>query len=199
MKIKALITTLAILGTSSVAMARPVTASVSAHASWSFGARPTVVRDRRAPRAVVIDPVRVQRPIYTDNNRLTDGASVYQGTYPAMNLQSSLQGEYLPARNAWVAITEPTRIDNGRQFISDLPNLGRFNALRLQNVTGASSIQQVYIQFQNGQEQIVKLDKCLDRFRSTIDINLTGESRQLKRVIVYGSTDRGSAYQLLAL
>ncbi len=49
MNIKALITML-VLGSSSVAMARPVTVSGSAQANWSYGTAPApIVRDHRTP------------------------------------------------------------------------------------------------------------------------------------------------------
>ena len=65
MNIKALITTLVIAGSSSVAMARPVTYSASAEAQWSFGYNNTspVVRDHRnAPIVVRPAPMPVSQP-----------------------------------------------------------------------------------------------------------------------------------------
>ncbi len=181
LNIKALITTLAIVGTSSAVMAHPIT---------TFTSNGYVIHERLQRRR--FQPIVVERPMFTNNNRLAPDASAYYGTYPILDTSST------PGYRTWGAITEPTRIDRGRQFISDLPDLGRFDMLRLKNVAGTSHVTQVYIQFQNDQEQVVKLDTCLERGNPTIDIDLTGSARQIKRVIVYGSSDRGAAYQLLA-
>ena len=201
MQLKALTVLATVLGTSTVAFARPTTVSASA----SFGVtvttnvhrtplRTVYARIHHTTRPVVLEPgceePSIERPMYPSNNVIADDASVYNGGYPVAGTRY----------NTWLALTQPTRIDRGRQFISDLPtNLGWFHSLRLQNLTGQSAITQVYIQFQNGEEQIVRLNHTMNRWSPTIDIDLKGNARQLKRVIVSGSTNQGSAYQLLAI
>lgn len=206
MKIKALITTLAILGTTSVAMARP-TFSVQAEAQWSFhtGGSP-VVRDHREP-VRTYEPVRIYEPVvrepmmFPDNNTLTADASVYKGPMPIANIKrSQFRGSYsYYVQPQWTAITAPTRIDRSRQFVTDLPDCGAFTTVRLQNTAGSTKISQVLIRFADGGEQLVKLDTTLDRWTSAIDIRLDGGSRKIHGFVVYGSSAYGSAYQILAL
>jgi hypothetical protein len=206
MNIKALITTLAIIGSSSAAMARPVTITAKAEASWSFGTRtPIVVRDHREPvRAPVYQaPVRYEEPrepmMFPSNNALADDASVYRGGYPiATNKRMGYRDSYQWGHSSWVAITAPTRIDRGRQFIPDLPELGYFSTVRLQNVTGTTNVDDVLIRFKDGTEQVVHVNQKLNHWNSTIDIRLDG-ARKIQGFVINGSSAYGSAYQVLAL
>lgn len=191
MKINALITTLAIVGSSSAAMARPVTFSASAEASWGFGYhdRP-VIRDHRYREPV---PAPIREPMmFPSNNALTEDASVYQGPLPAAEDRSYGYGY----SGAWLSITAPTRIDRGRQFVTDLPDLGRFHTVRLYNVTGSTAIGSVLIRFKNGEEQVVHVNQTLDRWSPTIDIRLHG-ARKIHGFVLYGSSAHGAAYQIL--
>lgn len=206
MNIKALITTLAIIGSSSVAMARP-TFTAKAEASWSFGTRTPVVvrdhRDREPVRAPVYQaPVRYeeQEPMmFPSNNALTDDASVYRGGYPtATNKRTHYRDSYQWGYQSWVSITAPTRIDRGRQFIPDLPELGSFSTVRLQNITGTTKIDAVLIRFKDGTEQVVHVNQKLGRWNTTIDIRLDG-ARKIQGFVINGSSAYGSAYQVLAL
>lgn len=218
MNLKALITTFALLGSTSVAMARPATFSVSARASasWNFGTgygQAPVVRDHRGPRPVVAPPVVTdgghehcdsepeERMMFPDNNALTSDASVYKGPVPAASRRNGAASfEYgFPASRQWAALTAPTRIDQGRQFIADLPEIGKFTTVRLQNVTGTTAIGDVLIRFANGGEQIVHVNQKLDRSNPTIEIRLQGGSRALQGFVINGSSAYGSAYQVLAL
>ena len=206
--LKALITTL-VLGTSSVAMAKPASFSVNANATLSWNTNrpaPVVVRDHRP---VVVAPaddcnapdtyfkaVRyVPAPAYNPNNTtLGADSSSYVGAKPWL-ASSFAVGEYYPR---WVALTEPTRIDRGREFITIGSGAGRFSQIRLQNTAGSSHILQVAIEFNSGRTQVVKLDKDLTS-RSSLTIDLDGGKRYINRIVVYGSTGYSSAYQILAL
>jgi hypothetical protein len=207
MKIKALITTLVIAGSSSVAMARPVTVSASAEASWRFGTsqsvrdhryedRPVVVNHRdgyRRPDVVTVLPA----PMHPNNNNIGADASEYVGPRPVVTKRARYESRY--SQSSWMAITAPTRIDAGRQFIRMGAELGSVNRLRLQNTAGESSISQVAIRFVDGQTQVIRVDQKLDRWNPSIALDLDGSSRQIEDIIVYGTTARGSAYQVFAL
>lgn len=201
MKIKALITAL-VLGSSSVAMAQPLTINASARVSWGVGSSGPVVRDHRDARPIVVNDrlrnlPRFQEALYPNNNRLGGDASTYVGPRPAPMMHHG--NGYDSYRPSWLAITEPTRIDRGRQFIAVGTDLGRFRQLRLRNTVGWSMITQIKIDFGNNVIQTVDLNQRLDRYNPVIDIDLDGYARSINRVIVYGSTANGSAYQLLAL
>jgi hypothetical protein len=220
MNIKALITTL-VLGSSSVAVAEPVV-SASAHASWSWGtpnitvapdARVTVIREQRewSPRDHRFDreyryerdrnyyPYRPIRPIYDErfddprNTQVGPNSSVYQG--PIFQIP---QGRYYIRPN-WTAITEPTRIDGGREFIN-IQNAGPVDRLMLRAVAGSTFIEQVAVSFANGDTQVFRgLNATLDGRNPTLQLNVKGRHREVTRVVVYGSSAPRSAYQLMGM
>jgi hypothetical protein len=216
MNLKALITSL-VLGSSSLAMAQP-TATFSAGASVSFGypspSPAVIVRDHRFPtvqpaasdpcntntvtpvpayyrgqRPVAIEPVVYNNPA---NTRINATGSEYVGTMPFQTMRWFRAPE-------WVPVTEPTRIDNGREFFN-LRAAGSFSKIQLFKNRGASFIKQVTIETLNPytgriDTQVVRIDRELT---SSFTIDLAGGRRQINRVIVYGSTAQGSAYQILA-
>jgi hypothetical protein len=204
--IKALIASLALLGSSSVAMARPAASvSVGANASWSFGwssdrnadrdhrhytppADPVYRPDTRYPVAQIPQPLPPQPVIAECNNtRVGADTSSYIGTIGASN------GRW------FTALTEPTRIDAGREFFTLGADAGRFEALKLQAVRGSSYIQQVAVIFKNGRTQVIKVERALDGRNPTLMIDLDGNQREIGRIVVYGSTAPRSAYQILAV
>ena len=212
MNIKALITTL-ILGTSSVAMAKPV---FSAEASVSFGYNSNtrtapVVRDHRyqppvadddcnhAPAQPVVIVRQPSRPFVFEphNTQVGAKASTYVGQKPYLSSANEPWGR----RTRWMALTEPTRIDSNRMFINIGADAGRFSQLKLFNNMGRSHINQVAIELWNDDgtltTQVVRLDRDLTS-NSEITMDLVGRGRLINRVIVYGTTDRNSGFQLLA-
>jgi len=211
MNLKALITSL-VLGSSSLAMAAP-TATFSAGASVSFGypspSPAVIVRDHRMPtvrpaasdpcntnatvpvnyRPVTIEPIVYNNP---SNTRINATGSEYVGTMPFQTMRWFRAPE-------WVPVTEPTRIDNGREFFN-LRAAGSFSRIQLFKNRGATFVKQVTIETLNPytgriDTQVVKIDRELT---SSFTIDLAGGRRQINRVIVYGSTAQGSAYQILA-
>lgn len=210
MNIKALITTFALIGSSSAAMARPATFTVNAEAAWSFGTRTStndrvIIRDHR-PGRVMPAPVQhypVQQPVYGDvrdermmypsNNVLTEDASVYKGPLP-----TARYGYNQYRSSTWITVTAPTRIDRGRQFISDLPDFGLVSRVRLVSNAGQTSIEKVLVRFADGGEQVVTLNRSLNRWYQTIDFQLNG-ARKVASFVVYGSSSNGAAYQILAM
>lgn len=214
MNIKALLTTL-VLGSSSMASADSLT--VHGSVSVSLGnsahpARPVVIQDDCAPvqsapyrpassrpvhqptRPVVVQPV-WQAPVYhPTNTRVGTSVSQYTGV-----IYSARQ--YVRASNDWYDLSEATRIDEGREFFTIGANKGSFRGLRLEALgNGRSYIRQVGIEFADGSRtQVVNFDTRIGRGNSSLTIDLDGNYRQIKRIIVYGSTDVGSAYKLMAL
>jgi hypothetical protein len=161
MNIKAIIASL-VLGSSSIAMASPsVTLSATAQGAYST----TVVRDHRidgaGPRArPVVDQV-----YYRDR-------SPGDWTRPA----------YRP-----VQLASGMHFSDGRTFINVGPQAGRFNTLQISADGGRTLIKQVYVQFDNGQEQIVRdLDRTLIGNQS-LTLDLDGNHRAIRRIVVYGN------------
>ena len=119
-----------------------------------------VVRDHRAP---VAQPV--IQPIYKGWN-----GGRMPPVYRPVLLASGLR---LPA--------------NGKTAINVGAQLGRFGALQINATGGRTFIQQVYVQFANGQWQMVRnLDRMLNGNES-LTVDLDGGRRAITRVIVFGS------------
>ena len=220
MNIKALLTTL-VLGSSSMASADSLTVhgSVSVSLGNSVRPRPVVIDDDCAPvqaapyrpassRPVYQAPVYQQptyRPVIT--TQPVWHAPVYHPTNTIVGTSTSQytgsvasQRRYFAASNAWYDLTEATRIDSGREFFKIGAEKGAFRGLRLEALgNGRSNIKQVVIEFADGQtkSQVVRLDSWIGRGNASLTIDLDGNHRQISRVIVYGSTDVGSAYKLM--
>ncbi|MDQ3363876.1 MAG: hypothetical protein M3680_00385 [Myxococcota bacterium] len=146
---------------------------------------------RRPDVVTVLDP---------DNNTIGADASEYQGARPVVSNRTRYRSSYRPfADRGWTALTEPTRIDAGRQFINLGANLGTFDQLRLHQTAGESTITQVAIKFADGQTQVVRVGQRLNHWNADITIDLDGNARRIEGVVVYGATAEGSSYQLLAL
>ena len=214
---KALVTVL-MLASSSVAMAKPVTYSASASVSFGVNSnpgRPVVIDHRHAP-APVDDcaPAPIAQPVYTppvrtthvrwapqplawnpNNTTLGADSSTYIGGKPV--LQSRFDGRW--GRAQWAAMTEPTRIDRGREFFTFGAQAGSFRQIQLAETAGRSFIQQVAIEFVGGgRTQVVKIDRNLVP-GAPITIDLNGDLRAINRIVVYGTTAQSSAYQILGM
>ncbi|MCW5803231.1 MAG: hypothetical protein KIT31_12680 [Deltaproteobacteria bacterium] len=205
---KALVTVL-MLASSSVAMAKPVTYSASASVSigYNTNSRPVVV-DHRRPAASHTAPVPWQqapqdhcapapvlppRPLQLFPTNVVSGtkASSYVGTKPFLVKNQNRYG--------WVEMTEPTRIEVGRELFTFGAADGRFRKIQLVENAGSSFIQQVAIEFvDGGRTQVVKPNLTLLP-NQPYTIDLTGDARQIKRIVVYGTTAYGSAYQILGM
>jgi hypothetical protein len=76
---------------------------------------------------------------------------------------------------------------DGRTFITVGPQAGRFDTLQISADGGRALIKQVYVQFDNGQEQIVRdLDRTLLGNQS-LTLDLDGNHRAIRRIVVYGN------------
>ena len=176
MNTKALITTLAVLGsTSSLAMAHPAhdpaPVSASAHVSWNTYAPvreypAPIVRDHRyaPPARVTVRPVGRHRG--DDGWGRRDGWG-YDSQPPATILADSLTynaGEY-------------------RKDIV-LQGRGRFNAVTLHEEDGCNFIAEVVIEFMGGAVQSIPVDQTLQPNQS-MTFDLDGTNRAINRIFVY--------------
>jgi hypothetical protein len=185
MNTKALITTLAIFGsTSSLAVAHPATqysasASVSGHVSWNPGAPARVrmvpatplpaptIRDHRyvAPAPIVVRPV-AQRYGHDGDWSRSNGWG-YEREPRATILAEGLTynaGEY-------------------RKDIV-LEGRGRFNTLMVNEEGGCTFIKEVRIEFIGGAVQSIPLNQTLTGNQSMM-FDLDGYNRAINRIFVY--------------
>jgi hypothetical protein len=92
-----------------------------------------------------------------------------------------------PAYRGPVTLASGVTVSNdGRTFINVGRHAGRFGRLEINAESGRTFIKQVYVQFDNGQEQVVRnLDARLGR-NQTVTIDLDGGRRAIRRIVVYG-------------
>lgn len=180
MNTKALITTLAVLGsTSSLAMAQPAPASASAYVSWNTNAAPVgayateyqapIVRDRHyappaPPARVVVRPV-VQPSGGNDWGR-RDG--------------------WGHDRQPRATILADDLTYNAGEYRKDIVLLGRgrFNAVTLHEDSGRNYIAQVVVEFTGGEVQSIPVNQTL-RPSQSMTFDLNGTDRAINRIFVY--------------
>lgn len=147
--LKALITTLFVVGTASVAVAGPA------------------VRDHRT-------------------------APAYQPDVHAKHRSG-------PIRPVWTTLGGVYRPTDGAVSFRVSPAANRFTTLRLQSASGKSLIQRVRIQFANGGQQVVNLNRYISPENPIITIDLKGQARNITQVTVVGRNARASSYNVLAI
>ena len=105
----------------------------------------------------------------------------------------------------WFDLTEATRIDSGQEYFKIGADKGLFRTLKLEALgAGSSRIEKVAIQYTNASGQVrfhnVTFNAKLNaRTRPTITIDLPGNYVSIDGIMIIGSTDRGSAYKILAM
>ncbi|HEY0992385.1 MAG TPA: hypothetical protein VGD80_35275 [Kofleriaceae bacterium] len=199
MNLKTIIASL-VLGSSSLAMASP-SVTFTASAQGSYGT--SVVRDRIDPDCDEPAPAPIaqpyEQPVY--------GQPVYGQPYeqpytqpyeqpyaqPAAYPQGGFWrgGRWLPPAFRPVVLASGMHFaSDGRTFIKVGPQAGRFATLQLSAASGRTFITQVYVQFDNGQEQVIRnLDRVLVRNQS-LTLDLDGNRRGIARIVVYGGDIR---------
>ncbi len=74
-----------------------------------------------------------------------------------------------------------------RKFITVGAQVGAFRKLELNAAGGRTFIKQVYVQFADGQEQVIRnLDRTLSRGEQ-LSLDLDGGRRAIRRIVVYGT------------
>ena len=163
MNIKAIIASL-VLGSSSAALASP---SVTLSANAQYGT--TVVRDHREPVAPA--------PIYTAP---APSQVYYRDTWNRHPLP--------PVFRPVTLASDMHFANDGRSFITVGAQMGRFGKLDITSAGGGRTfVQQVYIEFANGQEQVIRnLNRTLTA-GECLSLDLDGNRRAIKRIVVYGN------------
>jgi hypothetical protein len=167
MNTKAIIASL-LLGSSSVAMATPsVTVTAAVHDSYG-----TAIRDHRNDCACDdnYESPPIMAPGGWSGGGAWDGGRPLPPVYRPVTLASGL-----------------SFANDGRKFITVGSQAGRFATLQINAAGGRTFIKQVYVQFDNGQEQVVRnLDRTLVGNQS-LTLDLDGNRRAIRRIVVYGN------------
>ena len=168
MNIKALITTLAIVGSSSVAMARPATVSANAHvtasAQWSFGTSGPTIRDHRTTNPWVRPAPMPVQPQYFGH--------AYNAGYDRMQRFDLLDDQL--------------NFGAGEYRKDLVPGIAeRYSMLKIDADQGRTYIMKVVVEFADGtSQQQINLDKTL-RAGESLTIDLAGRSHTINRILVY--------------
>jgi hypothetical protein len=169
MNLKAIIAAL-VLGSSSIAIASP-SVSISATAQAGYGTQ--VVRDHRfddnyRTPAPIAQPIAA--PVYSRDDHRDGWRRPMPPVYRPVTLASGMSF----ARD-------------GRTSITVGAQAGRFNTLQISGAAGKTLIKQVYVQFDNGQEQVVRnLNRMLIGDQA-LTLDLDGNHRAIRRIVVYGN------------
>jgi hypothetical protein len=164
-----------LLGSSSLAMAAPAAPGVTV-TTESYGAAD--IRDHRGDttpyyRAPIAPPAAaplIQPISYQGWHPGWDGGRPLPPQYRAVTLASGLR----------LAANSQTTVNVGAQ-------LGRFDKLEIKPTSGRVMVRQVYVQFANDQVQILRnVDRTLAG-NDCLTVDLDGDHRAIKRVIVYGA------------
>lgn len=178
MNTKALITTLAVLGsTSSLAMANPAPAPVSASATVSWNASYTPVRGYATEVQAPI--VRDHRTPYTPPVRI-----VVQPPLPRPVDRDWVGPGY--GRQPRQTILADGLTYNTGEYRKDivLEGRGRFNEVTLHEDGGRNFIKEVRIEFIGGAVQSIPVNQTL-RPGQTMNFDLDGTNRAINRIFVY--------------
>jgi hypothetical protein len=163
MNTKAILASL-LLGSSSLAMAAPAAPGVTV-ATDRYGAAD--IRDHRGETTPYYR-VPADRPVIQPATWI--GGHTLPPQYRAVTLASGLS----------LAANSQTTVNVGAQ-------LGRFGKLEIKPTSGRVMVRQVYVQFANDQVQILRnVDRTLAG-NDCLTVDLDGDRRAIKRVIVYGS------------
>lgn len=170
MKIKALIPAalIAIVGSSSLAMARPI---LTAEASWSWSTKPApvVVRDHRTP----VKPA----PVVGYWNRRDD-----------IRWDRDYSDYYAPR----FSVLEEGIQFGYTEYRHDLLLLGkRFSTLRIDNDGGSSYLMKVVVEFSDNSVQQIDLGRTL-RGNQSLTLPLNFRNKAINRVFIYRA-DGGEA------
>jgi hypothetical protein len=167
MNLKALVTSLVLLGSSTAALARPVTVSASAQGSWSWSSGPQT-RDHRSP-APVRTPVSTPAPVTTFNPALHQ-------THDRFGWEVARPAPMLISDALTFARTEY------RKDIYPSTNLAFSNLVIAAN-GGRTYVREVRVQFKDLSSAVIPVDRTL-RGNETVTLSL-GTTKPLLRVLVY--------------
>jgi hypothetical protein len=175
MNTKAILASL-ILGSSSLAIAAPAAPGVSV-STESYGAAD--IRDHRADTTTYYGrpaaPTVIQPIDYRDHR---DG----------WNQGGGWNGQWMPPQYRAVTLASNLRLAaNSQTTISVGAQLGRFSKLEIKPTSGRTLVRQVYVQFADDQVQILRNVNRSLTGNDCLTVDLDGDRRAIKRVIVYGA------------
>jgi hypothetical protein len=97
-------------------------------------------------------------------------------------------------RPAWVALSTPTMLHEGRNAIK-LATPSRYSQLRLQATAGRSYISSIIVRFADGTRQEIAVNQMIDARSPMLNLSISSRA-SVDRVVIKGSTNRRASVQL---
>lgn len=160
MNLKTILVSL-VLGSSSIALAAPAAPAPTSAT--------VVVRDHAAGTEYTVTDAQAARPSAIDYKE-----------------GQSWRGIPKPPVYRPVTLASGMRLTSGRASIAVGSQAGKFDTLQLTASGGKTFIQQITVQFNNGQNQVVGLRKTLDG-NDSLTIDLAGNHREIRKIVVTGN------------
>lgn len=184
-KLTALLTTLALGASASIAMASPAR-SYDRRADFAYG------QDRGgfADRNGFVDRG------YAPAHRFDRGDRIDRGEF-----RRGARDDFGPRRYrpTWVALGSPLQLGRGGQSSIEVNDRGTFTQLRLQSAGGIAPIDRVIVQFADGSEQVADVDRVLGARDGMLEIQLDGNNRRIDRILVLGAGGARGALQVFGI
>jgi hypothetical protein len=102
-------------------------------------------------------------------------------------------------RPTWVALSAPLRLGRMGRDAIEVTDRGTFTQLRLQSLGGFARVDRVIIEFANGSRQVAHLERVLDARGELLEIQLDGNNRRIDRITVVGTTGRRGALEVFGI
>lgn len=158
-----------VLGSSTLAVVAPALASAD-------------VRDHRTDSSFVVQ------------GQLTAQADIHaKGWTDRVDHRRMLPPVYVPQP---VTLASSARI-NGRDIIR-VSDTRAFTKLELKSTSGRTQLDKVMIQFGNGQTQVINCEKQLSG-QESFSIDLTGNARNIKKIVLVGKSGRRASVDVIAV
>jgi hypothetical protein len=190
LKTTALLTTLALGATASIAAAAPSRIydrrTGVEYARTTAGSRSAGVEYSRAPSSRLhgVSPLRygVERVrIDRAPDRLARG-DAFDGWQRSRAIDDFGPRRYRPT---WVALGAPHQL--GGSACIEVRDPGTFTQLRLQSDSGFADVNRVIVQFADGSDQVAELDRALDQRGEFVELPLDGNNRRIEKIVVTGA------------
>jgi hypothetical protein len=111
--------------------------------------------------------------------------------------QPAYQAQFRPApRPRAIVLANNTRLQ-GRDVIR-VNDLRAFTKLELRSQAGRTQLDKVLITFGNGQSQVIDCNKVLNGSES-FSIDLAGNARNIKKIVLVGKSGRRAAIDVIAV
>jgi hypothetical protein len=106
---------------------------------------------------------------------------------------------YRPIKK-WVDLSNAMQLDGQHyNYVHVGTQGGRFDTIRLENLSGRTYVKEVVVDFVGGGSQVIKPGETLDARNPSLTIDLAGNHRQIQRVVIAGSSSKFGSYEVLGL